>query len=181
MPDKEHRTLIKGNSQMWPGDTPLNYQWFFHENDEIWLNDLILLSKISGSWALGHIGNIYDYLFHVSGMLKSKFLREKIFYYLRSGGTSLVDQWLRHWILNTKGPVLIPGQGIRFHMLQPRPEPGRPAHPRNTLAPFFWELHLRLCSLSALGCLVQKSHLCCRAWGLRVQPTGRWAKTNLVP
>lgn len=117
---KEHRTLIKGSSQMWPGDMPLNHQCFFHENDEIWLNDLILVSKISGSWALGHVGNIYDYLFHVSGMLKSKFLREKIFYYLRSGGTSLVDQWLRRWILNTKGPVSIPGQGIRFHMLQPR-------------------------------------------------------------
>ena len=36
-------------------------------------------------------------------------------------GTSLVVQWLRLCAPNTGSPGLIPGQGTRSHMPQPRP------------------------------------------------------------
>ena len=35
-------------------------------------------------------------------------------------GTSLVVQWLRLQAPNTRGPDLIPGQGTRSHILQPK-------------------------------------------------------------
>ena len=68
---------------------------------------------------------------------------------------------------------------ITFPAIPVLPEPVRPAHPTNTLAPFFWELRLRLCSLSALGCLVHKVPSLLQSMG--AQCSARWASGKNEP
>ena len=54
-------------------------------------------------------------------LLGTGYFLNRLFFTIKKMGTSLVVQWLRLCAPNAGGPSLIPGQGIRSHMPQPRP------------------------------------------------------------